>query len=80
MGIFTYHVDACARYAALPRAELEALRDDVCAWLWHTIRQRFTDGERGATQRSVRTNSHTEELKTDALHFPEVTHHAAIHA
>ena len=80
MGIFTYHVDACARYAALPRAELEAFRDDVCPWLWQAIRQRFTRGEQGPAHRSARTNSHTEELKTDALHLPEIADHAALHA
>jgi putative glutamine amidotransferase len=80
MGIFTYHVDACARYAALPRAELEAFRDDVCAWLWHAIRQRFTEDEQGSTQRPSHTNSHSKELTTDALHLPEIAHPAAIHA
>jgi len=80
MGIFTYHVDACARYAALPRAELEALRDEVCAWLWHAIRQRFTGGEPGPTHRSARTNGHTEELKKDALHLPEIAHRAVLPA
>jgi putative glutamine amidotransferase len=80
MGIFTYHVDACARYAALPRAELEAFRDDVCAWLWHTIRQRFTGDEQGSTQRPVHTNNHAKELITDALHLPEIAHPAAIPA
>jgi len=80
MGIFTYHVDACARYAALPRAELEAFRDDVCAWLWHAIRQRVTDDERGSTQRPAHTNNHAKELTTDALHLPEIAHRAAIPA
>lgn len=80
MGIFTYHVDACARYATLPRAELEAFRDDVCTWLWQAIRQRFTRGERGPAHKSARTNSHTEELKTDALHLPEIADHAVLHA
>lgn len=80
MGIFIYHVDACARYAALPRAELEAFRDDVCTWLWHAIRHRFTGGEQEPTHRSARTNSYTEELKADALPLPEIAHHAALHA
>jgi len=80
MGIFTYYVDACARYAALPRAELEVLRDDVCIWLWHTIRQRFTGGEPGPTHTSAHTNGHTEELKNDALYLPEIAHHAALPA
>jgi putative glutamine amidotransferase len=80
MGIFTYHVDACARYAALPRAEFEAFRDDVCAWLWHAIRQRFTGDEQGSIQRPVHTNSHAKELITDALHLPEIAHPAAIPA
>jgi hypothetical protein len=78
MGIFTYHVDACARYAALPRAELEAFRDDVRAWLWHAIRRRFTGGEQEHI--SDCTNGHREELKTDALHLPEMAHHAALPA
>jgi len=80
MGIFTYHVDACARYAALPRAEFEAFRDEVCAWLWHAIRQRFTGDEQGLTQRPVHTNNHAKELTTDALHLPEIAHPAAIPA
>jgi gamma-glutamyl-gamma-aminobutyrate hydrolase PuuD len=80
MGIFTYHVDACARYAALPRAELEAFRDDVCVWLWHVIRQRFTAGERGLAHTSARTNGYREELTTDALHLPKTAHPAPLHA
>lgn len=78
MGIFTYHVDACARYAALPRSELEAFRDDVCAWLWHGIRQRFTGDEQDSIQRPVHTNNHAKELTTDALHLPEIAHPAAM--
>jgi gamma-glutamyl-gamma-aminobutyrate hydrolase PuuD len=80
MGIFTYHVDACTRYAALPRADIEALRDDVCTWLWHTVRQRFTCSERESTHISARTNGSTEELTTDALHLPEKAHRAALPA
>jgi gamma-glutamyl-gamma-aminobutyrate hydrolase PuuD len=81
MGIFTYHVDACARYAVLPRAELEAFRDDVCTWLWHAIRQRFTGDEPESTHLSANTNGHTEELKTDALqHFPDSAHRATFPA
>jgi putative glutamine amidotransferase len=80
MGIFTYHVDACARYGALPRTEIEAFRDDVCTWLWHTIRQRFTDDEQDSTQRPVHTNSHAKELTTDALHLPEIARPAALPA
>jgi len=78
MGIFTYHVDACARYATLPRAELEALRDEICAWLWHTVRQRFTGGEPGPAHRPTRTNGHTEELKPDVLQLPEIAHRAVL--
>jgi hypothetical protein len=80
MGIFTYHVDACARYAALPRAELETFRDDVRAWLWYTIRQRFTGGEQESTHISTHSNGHSEELKTDALHYPDMVHRATLPA
>jgi len=80
MGIFTYHVDACARYAVLPRAELEAFRDDVRTWLWHVIRQRFTSDEQEPTHISTNTNGHSEELKTDVLHYPEIAYHATLPA
>ena len=80
MGIFTYHVDACARYAALPRAELETFRDDVRTWLWHTIRQRFTAGEQESTHIPVHSNGHIEEVKTDALYYPEMAHRATLPA
>jgi putative glutamine amidotransferase len=80
MGIFTHHVDACARYAVLPRAELEAFRDDVRAWLWHTIRQRFTGGEQESIHLSAHANGHSEEVKTDALYYPEIAHRATLPA
>jgi putative glutamine amidotransferase len=64
MGIFTYYVDACARYAAFPRAELQEFQDDVCAWLWHAIRERFIGDKPGPIQSSTCTTSYTEELKT----------------
>jgi putative glutamine amidotransferase len=80
MGIFTYHVDACARYAALPRTELETFREDVRAWLWHTIRQRFTGGEQESTYISAHSNGHSEEVKSHALHYPEMVHRATLPA
>ncbi len=80
MGIFTYHVDACAHYAALPRTELEVFRDDVRTWLWHTIRQRFAGDEQEPTHLSDHSNGHSEELKTDALHYPEMVSRATLPA
>lgn len=80
VGIFSYHVEACARYAAFPRSELESYREEIATWLWHTIRQRFTGGKRGPTHQAVNANDHSAEVKTDALALQEMTNHVAVHA
>jgi len=71
MGIFTWYVDTCARHATLPRAELESFREDVCAWLWHAVRQRFTADDQGLHYESERSTTQIEELKSDAVLLPE---------
>lgn len=78
MGIFTWFVDACACSARLSRAELESFREEVCAWVWHTVRRRIVGEDQEFPEASA-AHTQAEGVRSDADAHPERDNHA-IHA